>query len=214
MSKQTATPFACRTHSVSSKPYRLNSQTSPLTTHPENTHPSATASDSDASSRAASTTIHYLLTPASPLGAFHRNRGRTVHTLHKGRARYVIIHADEVAPSDRPSGYGSEDAESGADEKKLWNGKARVETYVVGQDVLGGEKLQWIVDGGKYKASFLLPDEKEGEDSISREGCLISETVVPGFEFADHDFMRRERAEALLTQEQVEEMGWMLRKDE
>jgi predicted cupin superfamily sugar epimerase len=60
----------------------------------------------------------------------------------------------------------------------------------------------------------LLPDEKEGEDSISREGCLISETVVPGFEFADHDFMRRERAEALLTQEQVEEMGWMLRKDE
>ena len=89
-----------------------------------------------------------------------------------------------------------------------------METYVVGQDVLGGEKLQWIVDGGKYKASFLLPDEKEGEDSISREGCLISETVVPGFEFADHDFMRRERAEALLTQEQVQEMGWMLRKDE
>jgi predicted cupin superfamily sugar epimerase len=42
---------------------------------------------------------------------------------------------------------------------------------------------------------------------------LISETVVPGFEFADHDFMKRERAEALLTQEQVEEMGWMLRKD-
>ena len=131
-----------------------------------------------------------------------------MHTLHKGRARYVIIHADEVAPSDRPSGYGSED---GADEKKLWTGKARVETYVVGQDVLGGERLQWIVEGGKYKASFLLPDAKNGGDSA--EGCLISETVVPGFEFADHDFMKRERAEALLTQEQLEEMGWMLRKD-
>ena len=134
-----------------------------------------------------------------------------MHTVHKGRARYVIIHADEVAPRDRPSGYGSSDSESGADEKKLLTGKARVETYVVGQDVLGGEKLQWIVDGGKYKASYLLPDEKEGRDS--KEGCLISETVVPGFEFADHDFMRRERAEALLTQEQVEEMGWMLRKN-
>jgi predicted cupin superfamily sugar epimerase len=123
----------------------------------------------------------------------------------------VIIHADEVAPSDRPSGYGSEASESGADEGKLWTGKAKVETYVVGQDVLGGERLQWIVDGGKYKASYLLPDTEGGEDS--KNGCLISETVVPGFEFADHDFMKRERAEALLTQEQVEEMGWMLRKD-
>ena len=122
----------------------------------------------------------------------------------------MIVHADEVAPSDRPGGYGSTDSES-ADEKKLWTGKARVETYVVGQDVLGGEKLQWIVEGGKYKASFLLPDTKEGQNSD--EGCLISETVVPGFEFADHDFMKRDRAEALLTQEQVEEMGWMLRKD-
>jgi predicted cupin superfamily sugar epimerase len=123
----------------------------------------------------------------------------------------VIIHADEVAPSSRPSGYGAEESESGADEKKLWTGKARVETYVVGQDVLGGEKLQFIVEGGKYKASYLLPDTKDGQDS--KDGCLISETVVPGFEFADHDFMKRERAEALLTQEQVEEMGWMLRKD-
>jgi predicted cupin superfamily sugar epimerase len=42
---------------------------------------------------------------------------------------------------------------------------------------------------------------------------LISETVVPGFEFEDHDFLKRERAEALLTVEQVEEMGWMLRRD-
>ena len=134
-----------------------------------------------------------------------------MHTLHKGRARYVIIHADEVAPSDRPSGYGAEGEESGSDEKKLWTGKARVETYVVGQDVLGGERLQFIVEGGKYKASFLLPDTKDEKDS--EEGCLISETVVPGFEFADHDFMKRERAEALLTQEQLEEMGWMLRKD-
>ncbi|KAJ9619841.1 hypothetical protein H2203_008112 [Taxawa tesnikishii (nom. ined.)] len=85
--------------------------------------------------RNASTTIHYLLTPSSPLGAFHRNRGRTVHTLHKGRGRYVIVHADEV---------------------------------------MG--------------------------------------TVVPGFEFEDHDFMRPERLEALVTKEQADEMRWMLRK--
>lgn len=123
----------------------------------------------------------------------------------------MIIHADEVAPSHRPGGYGAEgeEGESGLDEKKLWTGKARVETFIVGQDVLGGERLQWIVEGGKYKAEALLA-ESDGGDA---EGCLISETVVPGFEFADHDFLKRERFEALLTQEQVEEMGWMLRMD-
>lgn len=128
-----------------------------------------------------------------------------MHTHHRGRARYVIIHADEVAASSHPSGYGDD----GVEEGKRWTGKARIETFVVGPDVLNGEKLQWIVDGGKYKCSYLLPDE----NSKDSEGCLISETVVPGFEYEDHDFMRRERMEALLTPEQVEEVEWMLRKD-
>jgi predicted cupin superfamily sugar epimerase len=121
----------------------------------------------------------------------------------------VIIHADEVAPPSRPSGYSSSEEEptSASNETKLWTGKARVETFIVGQDVLGGERLQWIVEGGKYKAEALLPEA----DGSAGEGCLISETVVPGFEFADHDFLKGERFEALLTQEQVEEMGWMVR---
>ncbi|KAL8722127.1 MAG: hypothetical protein Q9225_001320 [Loekoesia sp. 1 TL-2023] len=117
--------------------------------------------------RSASTTIFYLLTPSSPQGHFHRNKGRTMHTLHRGRGRYVIVHADE-----------KEDAKT-----------AKVETFVVGQNIHAGERLQWMVEGGKYKASYLLPD-KEGENQgKSEEGLLISETVVPGFEFADHDFM-------------------------
>lgn len=91
------------------------------------------------STRNASTTIHYLLTPATNLGGFHRNRARTVHTLHKGRGRYVIIHADEVAGKEFPGGYGEENAS----EKERWTGKARVETFIVGQNVLAGEKLQW-----------------------------------------------------------------------
>ncbi|KAL4919743.1 hypothetical protein BDW62DRAFT_178367 [Aspergillus aurantiobrunneus] len=41
--------------------------------------------------RSASATIFYLLTPRSPVGVFHRNRSRTVHTLHRGRGRYVVI---------------------------------------------------------------------------------------------------------------------------
>ncbi|KAL9087534.1 MAG: hypothetical protein Q9165_006645 [Trypethelium subeluteriae] len=151
--------------------------------------------------RAASTTIFYLITPKSPLGAFHRNRGRTVHTLHRGRGRYVIVHADEVMGS-----YDEDDAAAGGKDGK----KARVETFVVGRDVEKGERLQWIVDGGKYKASFLLPDEEGGEGS---EGLLISETVVPGFEYEDHDFMRQARLERLVTAEQAKELQWLMRKD-
>ncbi|KAK3051810.1 hypothetical protein LTR09_007110 [Extremus antarcticus] len=147
--------------------------------------------------RSASTTIFYYLTPTSPLGHFHRNKARTVHTLHKGRGRYVLIHADEV--------------KGGYDEWTNLAGKARVETFVVGQDVQAGERLQWVVEGGKYKASFLLPDEKDGESS---DGLLISETVVPGFEFEDHDFLEQERFETLVTPEQAKEMEWMVRKGE
>ncbi|KAJ5120622.1 uncharacterized protein N7515_010010 [Penicillium bovifimosum] len=149
-------------------------------------NPFAPTSDTD-KDRSASTTIFYLLTPNRSFGAFHRNKGRTVHVWQRGRGRYVIIHADEV--------------EGG-------KGKARVETFVVGPDVAAGERMQWVVEGGKYKASFLLEDGGSGE---SKEGLLISEVVVPGFEFADHDFLRREKMEELLTEEQVREMDWMLR---
>ncbi len=101
-------------------------------------------------SATASTTIYYLLTPANPKGGFQRNKGRTTHTLHSGRGRYVIIHADEV---------GNE-------------GKARIETFVVGHDIHAGERMQWMVEGGKYQASFLLPDREGGSES---RGLLISE---------------------------------------
>lgn len=37
--------------------------------------------------RNASTTIYYHLSPLSNYGSFHRNAGRTVHTVHKGRGR-------------------------------------------------------------------------------------------------------------------------------
>ena len=79
--------------------------------------------------------------------------------------------------------------------------------------MIGGERLQWIVEGGKYKASFLLEDKTEDGGKGEGTGCLISETVVPGFEYEDHDFLKRERAEVLLTKEQLEEMEWMLRVD-
>ena len=51
-----------------------------------------------------------------------------------------------------------------------------------------------------------MPDPGEEE---SKTGCLISETVIPGFEYADHDFMTAEGLERL---EEFKELAWLLRK--
>jgi uncharacterized protein len=105
----------------------------------------------------------------------------------------VIIHADE----------------------EMNEGHKRVETFVVGQDVKRDERLQRIVPrgrkgGGGYKASFLLPDEEGGKSS---EGLLISETVVPGFEFCDHDFLGEEGLRELVGEEMAGELKWLLRSE-
>ncbi len=170
-------------------------------------NPFRSGSDDDDSTRSASTTIFYLLTLANPVGHFHINKGRTIHTLHRGRGRYVIIHGNEKDPGE----------------------KARIETFVVGHDIQSGEKVQWIVEGGKYKASFLMPDKDEGSES---EGLLISEvryfpeisiahitcliialqTVVPGFEFSDHGFMTAETLTDLVSDQQANELRWLLSK--
>ncbi|PSS27543.1 hypothetical protein M430DRAFT_32238 [Amorphotheca resinae ATCC 22711] len=138
--------------------------------------------------RNSSTTIFYLLTPQGPQGGFHRNQARTVHTLHRGRGRYVIIHADE------PGGREKE---------------KRIETFVVGPNVAKGERLQWIVEGGKFKASFLLPDDEEGGQEES-QGLLISEVVVPGFEYCDHDFLTERGLVELVGAEKANELKWLL----
>jgi len=134
--------------------------------------------------RNASTSIFYLLTPGSPQGSFHRNRARTVHTLHRGRGRYVLLHPD-----------------------------GRVETFVVGPDVAAGERLQWIVEGAVWKASFLLSDEPEdsGAGPVSG-GLLISETVVPGFEYCDHEFLTQEGLVREVGGELAEDLRWLVRK--
>src|SRR6478735_1945605 len=45
-----------------------------------------------ANTRRLSTTIFYLLTTRQSKGNFHRNRSRVIHTLHRGRGRYILIH--------------------------------------------------------------------------------------------------------------------------
>ncbi|EXJ82659.1 hypothetical protein A1O3_06473 [Capronia epimyces CBS 606.96] len=162
-----------------------------------------TATD-DSPTRHASTTIFYLLAPRSPVGYFHRNRGRTVHTLHRGRGVYVLLHMDR---------------------RDARTGKVPVETFVVGHDLDKGEKLQWIVEGGKFKASFLIPDSDSDTNTPATDtdvdgqpgsaaGLLISETVVPGFEYADHDFLTAETMRDALDPAQLHELKWLLKRDE
>ena len=114
------------------------------------------------------------------------------------------------------------------------------------------------MEGGKYKASFLLPDVDTPPEVMdlqrayqmerlqtqqqlramgifpplpfgqpeqmadtgpmgiplqTSDGLLISETVVPGFEYSDHDFMKKERLEALVTAEEAKALEWLLKKE-
>lgn len=65
--------------------------------------------------------------------------------------------------------------------------------------------MQWIVEGGDYKASFLIED---GDDE-----CLISEVVIPGFDYHDHNFMSsREELVALAGEDVAKQYGWLLAK--
>lgn len=148
-----------------------------------------TAPEKQDNTRNTSTSIFHLLSPGSPFGTFHRNKSRTIHTLHSGRGCYVIVHADEAG------------RESGA--------KARVEMFLVGHDVANGERLQWIVEGSKFKASFLLPDRNEEQ---SQAGLLISETVTPGFEFSDYEFMTASTLNTIATVDQIKDLSWLIRK--
>ncbi|KAL4725415.1 hypothetical protein ACLX1H_007563 [Fusarium chlamydosporum] len=119
---------------------------------------------------------------------FHRNRSRVIHTLHRGRGRYVLIHPD-----------------------------GRIESFIVGNAVERGERIQWIVEGDVWKASYLLPDESGSNhetDGLETDGLLITETVVPGFEYEDHEFLTHQGINKLLKEDQVRELDWLVRESE
>ncbi|KAL0942569.1 DUF985 domain protein [Colletotrichum truncatum] len=135
----------------------------------------------DPGRRDISSSIFYYLAPSSPVGHFHRNRCRITHSLHSGRGRYVLIHED-----------------------------GSVESFVVGKNVAAGERLQWVVEGGDYKASFLLPDKDESKEAS--DGLLITEVAVPGFEFCDHDFLTKERLSEVVGGEKAKRLEWLVLK--
>lgn len=131
---------------------------------------------SNDSKRNYSTLIYYLLTPSSPVGKLHKNKNRIIHILQRGKGQYVLMYPD-----------------------------GRVKSFKVGFDYGNGEVSQWVVPGGVYKASFLLPNEEFSN------GLLISEVVVPGFDYSDHTFMSgEEELVKLVGEEKAEELHFLL----
>ncbi|TNY21203.1 RmlC-like cupin domain-containing protein [Rhodotorula diobovata] len=134
----------------------------------------------DGAQRQLATQIYYLLAASSSSspsssyrGKLHLNKSTTYHLLHQGRARYTLV---------RPTTDGT---------------KPQVRHVVMGEDAGRGELRQLVVEGGWWKASE-VPDEdlrearaEEGDKGLDATGCLISEVVVPGFSFDDHEFLTR-----------------------
>ncbi|KAF5978204.1 DUF985 domain-containing protein [Fusarium coicis] len=112
----------------------------------------------------------------------------------------------DTNPTTIPSPYSSEAL---SHETLTLSGPAR--------EVERGERIQWIVEGDVWKASYLLPNEPDTSHESNREetgGLLISETVVPGFEYHDHAFLTQEGIRELLQEEQARQLDWLVRRSE
>lgn len=94
--------------------------------------------DTEAGERTTLTSIYYLLTEASPIGHFHRNRSDIVHYFHAGDPlEYTLIHPDGT-----------------------------LETRILGPDPTKGHKMQMTVKGGVWKASTFYGEPAVGYSLI------------------------------------------------
>lgn len=76
-----------------------------------------------------------------------------------------------------------------------------IKSFKVGFDYSEGEINQWVVPGGVFKACFLIPNEEFDN------GLLISEVVVPGFDFEDVVlFSGKDQLIDLVGQEKAEQL--------
>ncbi|CAI4035405.1 hypothetical protein SMKI_13G0530 [Saccharomyces mikatae IFO 1815] len=81
----------------------------------------------------------------------------------------------------------------------------QVKSFRVGFDYKNGEVSQWVVPGGVFKASFLVANEEFDN------GLLISEVVVPGFDFKDHTFLKdKDELKNLVGSEKADELAFLV----
>lgn len=111
-----------------------------------------------------------------------QTKKKTMHVLHQGRSEYVLIY-----PAHHPT-YSSP--------------RPTVRRIVMGPNTAAGEVRQLYVESGVWKKSSLLKEDLEdvssGRADKERVGCLISEVVVPGFDWKDHRWMRRSDLDEVL----------------
>lgn len=157
--------------------------------------------------RPTSTAIYYLLNTARPNQFFHRNQSRTIHSLHEGVGICLLLYPPEMSSKTahiqelykaKRGRKTNIDTFGGYERRRLDNGWT-IEKFGVGREF---GIYQWVVEGGVYKASFLLdydssfgyiePERKQIEDVHNRDGLFITEVVSPGFDLADHNFMNKE----------------------
>ncbi|PPQ99967.1 hypothetical protein CVT24_009546 [Panaeolus cyanescens] len=122
----------------------------------------------DDAPRNLASSIYYLLSYDNHSGIFHMNKSMTYHVLHQGRAEYTLI-----TPGNPP----------------------KIEKKVMGTNLEAGETRLLIVGTGIWKRST-IPEESMkrarmgGEEEKDKTNCLITEVVVPGFDWKDHKYMK------------------------
>ena len=116
--------------------------------------------------RPRATAIHYLLTSDSPINHFIKNRSDILHCYHLGLPiQYVLLHPDRT-----------------------------LQKIVLGPDILAGQTMQLFVASGCWKAARLWENRSTStaefipsafKDAGSCDYGLITEVVIPGFDYAD-----------------------------
>ncbi|KZT24463.1 hypothetical protein NEOLEDRAFT_1067085 [Neolentinus lepideus HHB14362 ss-1] len=144
----------------------------------------------DGASRSLATSIFYLLTNEEPNGYIHMNKSVTYHVLHHGRAEYTLIY-----PTNPP----------------------RVERKIIGTNAAAGELRQLLVGTGVWKMSRLLPEDRAADEK-DLVGCLITEIVVPGFAWEDHQYLTLDGLRKLFESvdhgdEKIKELSVFIRKN-
>ncbi len=125
--------------------------------------------DRFAGKRSLSTAIYFLL-PEGSKSCFHKLKADELwHFYLGGPITLVIIHPNST-----------------------------LEEVIVGQDILGGQKLQYIVSAGCWFAAYPNP-----ETTWSLMGC----TTAPAFDFSDFEMAKRDE----LVQSYPEAKSWIHR---
>ncbi|KLO08686.1 hypothetical protein SCHPADRAFT_944236 [Schizopora paradoxa] len=149
--------------------------------------------------RSLGTSIYYLLTPERPMGYFHMNKSVTYHVLHQGRAEYTLIRPPPTLPLTTPSLHSDPVASSDSVQVP----SPRIETVIMGTNADAGEVRMLLVGTGVWKRSNLLPEDlelaKQSPELSDKTGCLITEVVVPGFDWEDHKYLTKNGLEKLFA---------------